>query len=108
MLKPEIKKAIMELKNKIQERFDPDAEIILFGSAARDESTGASDIDLLIIVSGELTNSIEESIFSDAYDIELGNGVVFGIVVYSREFWDSPLASAMPLYQNIAREGIRV
>lgn len=42
---------------------------------------------------------LEEVIFSIAYELE--HGVVFGILVESKVFWDSDLAHAMPIHWNI-------
>lgn len=65
-----------------------------------------SDIDILVLVPGEVNNSIEEEIFGLAYDVELEFNVIFGIVVYSKSFWNSQVASYMPLCRNIKNEGV--
>ena len=38
-------------------------------------------------------------------DVELR---IFGIIVYSKDFWYSDRAVVMPLYKNIQREGLFV
>ena len=105
MINNKVKNAIQELKVKIEAQFG-NVEIILFGSTARGTAGYESDIDLLILVPCELNNSIEESIFETAFDIELKYDVIFGIITYSKKLWESPQAEAMPLYQNITLEGM--
>ncbi|MBI5187360.1 MAG: nucleotidyltransferase domain-containing protein [Nitrospinae bacterium] len=103
-----IKIAIEELKKRLIDKLGANTEVYLFGSVARGDFARSSDIDLLVLIDGEVNNSIEEEVFDLAYDVELQCNVVFGIVVYSRDFWNSRAASYMPLYKNIKREGARV
>jgi predicted nucleotidyltransferase len=104
----EIKEAILELKKTLIQNFGAATELHLFGSVARGEYGASSDIDILVLVPREVTNSIEEVIFNLAYDVELKFNVVFGIIVYSIKFWESPLSMCMPIYQSIKNEGIAV
>ncbi|MDO9513500.1 MAG: nucleotidyltransferase domain-containing protein [Elusimicrobiota bacterium] len=98
-------KALKELKNRLLVKF-PEAEIVLYGSKARGDSSLESDIDLLILMERPVTNEIEESITKISYDVELKYDVVFGKLVENRNFWNTPLANVMPLHRNIDREGI--
>lgn len=97
--------ALQELKKRLLQRF-PDAEIILYGSKARGDFDEESDIDLLILVVSQITSRLEEEITHITYDIELKYDVVFGKIVENKDFWNSPLANAMPLHWNIDREGV--
>lgn len=99
------KKALLELRSALLNRF-PGAEIVLYGSKARGDYKELSDIDVLVLLNREVNNSMEEDIFSIAYKIELKYDVVFGIVVYSKKFWNSNFGKAMPLHWNIERDGI--
>ena len=108
MTKKQINMAVQELKLKLRMLFGEDIELRLFGSAARGDTRKYSDIDVLVLLPGRVDNSIEEKVFDAAFDIELKHGVIFGIIVYAREFWTSEIAASMPLYQNIEREGLAV
>ena len=108
MTKKQINLAVQELKLKLQKMFGEDIELRMFGSAVRGDYRKHSDIDVLVLIPGRVDNALEEKVFDAAYDIELKHGVIFGIVVYGREFWGSELAASMPLYQNIEREGVAV
>jgi len=106
-LKENERKALQELKGKILKRF-PDAEIILYGSKARGDFDKESDIDLLILVKSLVNNKLEEEIFHISYDIELKYDLVFGEIIENKDFWNTPLANAMPLHRNIDREGVLI
>lgn len=98
---------VREFKRRVQAVF-PEAEFILFGSAARGEREEFSDIDLLVILDREVNTKLKEQIYDLGYDLELEHGVILGTLVESREFWESDLANAMPLKQNVDREGVRI
>lgn len=101
------KKALQELGQRILERF-PDAQIILYGSKARGDFDEESDIDVLILLECDVNDSLREKIFSMSFRIELKYNVVFGILVEAMDFWESPLAKAMPIHWDIDKEGIPV
>ena len=106
-LKENEKSALWELKTRLLERF-PEIEVILYGSKARGDFDKASDIDLLILLDASVDTSLEEEITEISYDIELKYDVVFGKIVENKDFWNSPLANAMPLHWNIDAEGVCV
>jgi len=108
MTKKQINMAIQELKLKLLELFGEGIKLTVFGSAARRDYRKHSDIDVLVLLPVRVNNTIEEKVFDAAYDIELKYGVIFGIVVYPKEFWASDLAASMPLYQNIQKEGVSI
>jgi predicted nucleotidyltransferase len=108
MKKKQIDLAVQELKLKLQKMFGEDIKLRVFGSAVRGDYRKHSDIDVLVLLPGRVDNAIEEKVFDAAYDIELKHGIIFGIIVYARDFWNSEIAASMPLYQNIEREGVAV
>jgi predicted nucleotidyltransferase len=75
---------------------------------ARGDDGDDSDIDVLVLLPGHVDHALEERVFDAAYDVELKHGVVFGVVVYEKAFWDSDLAAGMFLHRNIEREGLPV
>ena len=106
-LKENERNALLELKEKLLQKF-PNVEIILYGSKARGDSDEESDIDLLILLDSEVSRQVREKITEITYDLELKYDVVFGIIVEDRDFWNSPLANAMPLHWNVDKEGILI
>lgn len=83
-----------------------DATVVLFGSRSRGEGGKNSDFDLLVLVDGEPDLALEDEIRKALFPIELETGAVLTLLVYSREDWESSLYQAMPLVQNIEREGV--
>jgi predicted nucleotidyltransferase len=108
MNQTQIKKAIQALKKELINRFGTEVELRIFGSVARGDYREYSDIDILVVLPVVVNNAVEEQVFDLAYDIELEYGLVIGTIVYSKEFWYSARAAAMPLYKNIQREGLFV
>lgn len=106
-LKKNENKALREFKQILLKRF-PQADIVLYGSKARGDYGEFSDIDLLVLVDSEVDRSLREKVGEIKYDMELKYDVVFGLVIENKDFWDSPLAKAMPLHCNIDREGVTV
>lgn len=103
-----IKNSIKELKTVLTRRFGRGIELYLFGSVARNQYHNESDIDILVLMPGEVDTDLKEEVIELAYDIELENNVVFGIVVRSREFWKSAKAALMPFHQALQREALLV
>jgi predicted nucleotidyltransferase len=99
---------LQDLKLSLVALFGPQVEIKLFGSVARGDDRDSSDIDVLVLLPGRVDHALEERVFDAAYDLELKHGVVFGVVVYEKAFWDSELAAGMLLHRSIAREGLAV
>ena len=106
-LKDNEEKALHELKQRLLEKF-PDAEVILYGSKARGDDEEFSDIDLLILLNGKVNTQLEEEVISLAFQLELKYELVFGLLIESKEFWNTELARAMPIHWNIDRDGIPV
>jgi len=98
--------AVEEFKQKVINRFG-NAEIILFGSKARGNWDEYSDIDILILLEHEPNTSIEEEIIDIGFEIEIKYDVVLGIIVHSRNFWDSK-GSLMPIHKEIERDGVQI
>lgn len=100
-------RALKEFKNAVLKQF-PEARFILFGSKAREEDAKFSDVDVLVMLRRDIITDIERSIFGIGFETGLRFGVVFGIVVEQESFFNSALAKAMPFYQNIAKEGVKL
>lgn len=84
---------------------EPGAEIILYGSRAREEATPGSDWDLLVLLDGQLTHAREQAIQNVLFDLELETGEVLIPLVKNRLDWNAPRYRVSPFYQNVQREG---
>lgn len=87
---------------------EPSAEVILYGSRARDDYRDYSDWDFLVLVDGPVDNSRTDRIRRALYEIELDTDQVISSIVRSRQEWNSSKYSVVPLRKNIEQEGIRL
>jgi uncharacterized protein len=98
---------IKKVKNVIL-NIEPSAEIILYGSRARNDYREYSDWDFLILVDGPVDNARTDRIRRSLFDIEIETDQLLSSIVRSREEWNSPKYSVIPLRRNIEREGIHL
>ncbi len=107
-MKDKIKEAINLLKARLADQFGPDTKLVLFGSTARNENNETSDVDVLVLLPCDVDISMEERVFDISFEVGLEYDIVFGVIVYSNRFWQTPQAEVMPLHVNISREGISI
>ena len=82
------------------------AEVVLFGSQARDEAWPDSDIDVLVVLKGPVDPSLEIPRVSPlASGLSLRHDVVISCVYVSEEDFH---AEESPLLLNVRREGVTV
>jgi len=90
----------------ILHKIDPAAKLVLYGSYATGSATAESDLDLLILVNGQLTAQKKKQIRNSLYEISLENDIVISAIIKSISAWDMPMSQAMPIYNNIHHYGI--
>ena len=103
-MKDEILKRIKETIVKLE----PAAEVILYGSRARNDFGEYSDWDFLILVDGEVDTTRTDRIRHALYEIEWDTGEVISSIVRSKQTWNSPKYQVIPLHKAIDAEGIRI
>jgi len=101
-----LEKAVLIRCREAIESIDSYSEVILYGSRARGDAEAESDYNLLILTDGEATLKNEDVIRDKVFPIELETDLLFSLNLTSRKDWDSPLYKAMPLYDNIRKEGV--
>jgi uncharacterized protein len=101
---PDILRKVKESVNRVE----PSAEIILYGSRAREDFREGSDWDFLVLVEGHVDDTRTDRIRHQIYEVEWDTGEVLSSIVRSRDVWESPRCQAMPLYKNIKLEGVRI
>jgi predicted nucleotidyltransferase len=90
------------------ERIDSSAEVILYGSRARGDADPESDYDLLILTEGKVSLAREDDFRRELFPLELKTGAVITVILVSKKAWKSAIYSAMPFYQNVRRDGVRL
>ena len=100
------KQLLAELKEIILGRV-PDAELVLYGSAARGTREPDSDYDVLVLLKDPLSTEEQDAIGYAIYDLELARGVVISEVFVSRGEWEHGLIAASPFRRNVESEAIR-
>lgn len=98
---------LAELKNVIGEHV-PDAQVALYGSAARGTARPDSDYDILVLTKGKLTSGQERELREAVYELGLDEQVLLSLAVYSRDEWKNPVFRGSPYRKNVIREGIIV
>ncbi len=96
---------LLDLKGIIAQ-YDPQAEIVLYGSAARGQRQPDSDYDVLVITERKLSSQEERFLDRDVYALQLERGIVLSVMVYAKEQWNNPVFQASPYQKNVMKEGI--
>jgi predicted nucleotidyltransferase len=95
---------------KLKERLGKDlSKVILYGSYARGDFNANSDVDIMILVkiSEDKIEQIEESVFDLAYEIEMEHDIYISPIIKNEEqfeYW----VDVLPFYQNVQAEGVEL
>ena len=103
-----LKKALSGFKDELNAKFSGIKGVYLYGSAARNQNTSESDIDILIITDDDLKGTSEEKILDMAYDTGLKYNCVFGVVVCSVRDWDKLKTTGSPFYREVKKEAVKI
>ena len=100
------REALLEQVKRAISEMEPDAEIILYGSRAREDSRVQSDWDFLVLLDGPVDDERTDKIRHRLYEIEWEGDEVLCCIVRNRQEWNSPHWKNMPFRQNVEHEGI--
>jgi predicted nucleotidyltransferase len=87
-------------------RFDPNAEVILFGSRARGDYRKDSDWDFLILTDLSVDWRLTDKIRDEIFDTELETETAIFSLVKNRKEWKK--TDFLEINQNIFQEGIKI
>lgn len=79
--------------------------IILYGSTARGTNTAESDVDIAVLMQGELDKDTEERLSDFIVDMNLEYDKVFSVIDIDFDMFKK-WEKVTPFYQNVSREGV--
>jgi predicted nucleotidyltransferase len=96
-------KAVSELKNLFGERL---RKVILFGSLARGDFDGESDVDIMVLadIEREKISKYRPQVVQISSDIGIDNNIYVSIMLDSADFF-SAKQGVSDFYRNVTREG---
>jgi predicted nucleotidyltransferase len=106
-LPDEISKALTELKEGLTALYGERLKgIYLFGSYSRGDFTEGSDVDIVVLLAGEVKVGEEiDRIGVLASDISLRYGITLSVLPIPETWWASRKS---PWLENLRREGIKL
>jgi len=85
------------------------AEVWLYGSRARGDAREDSDVDLALVIDGDLplASSVAADMGGETYDVMVETGRYVLPLPIPRRLWDEPTRHSNPyLLANVRRDGI--
>jgi predicted nucleotidyltransferase len=101
------KMALAEIKRRIGALY-PVHAFVIFGSKSRGDYGPESDVDLLVVTQGTLSDAERRRVSREVFEANMAHDTLFSTVVIDRATYESSLWQRLPLLQDVAAEGIAV
>jgi len=82
------------------------SQLVLFGSKARGDDDGESDIDLLVLTTRPFSRQEKDAVVDALFPTQLTYEVALSPLVVAQKQWDGPLWRVQPIHAEIEREGV--
>jgi predicted nucleotidyltransferase len=92
-------KALLEEKVRLH-------KLILFGSRAKGDADPQSDMDVVVVVEGELTRFMRDYISDSAWEAGFEHGIVIVPILFTKHEWEEGPERHSLLVQAVKLEGI--
>jgi predicted nucleotidyltransferase len=99
--------ALQKVKSDLMKVFKI-KELIVYGSVARGEETVESDLDLLVITEEPVSHADKQFMSDIVFEVNLEYETNVSILIVDTETWEQGLWSVLPIYQEIARDGVSI
>ena len=97
--------AIRAAARLLRERFAA-LQVVLFGSRARGKGDAESDLDLL--VARPIDWRERQALVDALFEIELTHEVILSPLVVMRDAWQQGPYTALPIHEEVERDGVTV
>jgi predicted nucleotidyltransferase len=97
---------VEEFATRVRAEIEPRARIWAYGSRVRGDADELSDLDVCVVLPGEVSHELRRSIGYLAWEVGFEREVLIQDVVFSEESFERGPMSASPLVKNILREGL--
>ena len=67
-----------------------------------------SDIDLLVVLDGQVTRSLREAIYDTAFEVNLEHDTLISVLVVDRASWNHGPLSVSGIHMAVQEDGIRI
>lgn len=103
----DLKVILAELKSRFQELYgDRLVQMVLYGSQARGDAVPGSDIDVLVVLRGDVNPVLElERVGDITFDLGYSNDTVVSCMFVDETTYGKGQG---PYVRNVQREGIRI
>lgn len=98
--------AVKKYIELLRGQFSEVTKVILYGSKARGDFNAYSDIDLLLLVERDMTDSWKKELAAWTQQFNLDNDVLIQSILLSDKEWVNPSFRNFLLVETIKREGI--
>lgn len=103
---PELIRALQEMSDKISEIYGNKLyRVVIYGSYARGEESGDSDVDIALVLNEEETEEMHDIMTDIVVDCELDQNKTLSVISIERNNY-SVWKNVLPFYKNIDKEGI--
>ena len=104
-IKDNERNAVIEASAMLREAF-PVKEVVLFGSKARGDDDGESDIDLLVLTSQPVSWSDRKAINNALYEIQIRYDIIISPLITTVAEWNEGTYSVLPIHAEISAQGV--